>query len=102
MVAKAVKRLIRERWQRRGRRGRHGAEFVWRHRAGERFPRAEQFLGGLMGLRHRRCVDWRRLDPDRAEWRPLRDALGLQAGRPGQPLRHDDRPGLRRPPLVAR
>ena len=36
-----------KRRQRHPRRGRDGAEFVRRRGAGERFPRAEQFLGGL-------------------------------------------------------
>ena len=42
----------------------------------------------------------RRLHPARRQWRDLRNALGLQAGRPGQSLRRHDRPTLRRPPLV--
>ncbi len=43
----------------------------------------------------------RRQHSDRRQWRDLRDAVGLQAGRRGQPLRRDDRAGLRGASLVS-
>ena len=65
----------------------------------QRLPRAEQFLGDAVGLGCRRRDIGRRVDPDCAR-AVFRDALGLQAGRRGQPLRRDDRPGLRRAAVV--
>ena len=80
--------------------GGSAADAVRRHRAGERVSRAEQFVGRAVDLRCRRRLGRRRQHPARRQWRRLRDALRLQAGRRGQPLRRDDRPGLRGAPVV--
>jgi hypothetical protein len=65
------------------------------------FSGAEQFVGGIVGLRRWDRLERRCQHPDRRRWRAVRDAAGLQAGRRGRPLWRDDRPGFRRAPVVA-